>query len=337
VYLPAKVARALAKAAILAALCLALTAPANAEPPTMDTSYAAGKEALKAGDTVGALSHFKAALRLADADERGTWQMLLAIAVTYQRLERPEFAVEYYQRFLKRSDEYRDALTIKWSKRRAMAETDIAKLETTTRTTHGFVTVLSEPPGAAIFLGTVQAGADRDARTTFGMYLRAGSYAITLKREGFKDATRTVDVAEGKLVAIKISLESVAPRVTAIPAAESPVDAGVTATLGDDDDVNLGPWLTLGTGGAVAIASVVLGVLASGVRSDWDGFVETYEREGGTGSLASDTAEYRRNETKTKDLEMGVGIAAGLAAWSGSCWTTPPTRASASLTSQGCS
>lgn len=288
--------------------------PAAEAAPTMDSHYAAGKDALKAGDQTGALEHFKAALKLADADERGTWQMLLAIAVTYQRMDKPGFAVEYYQRFLKRSDEYRDALTVKWSKRRAMAETDIVTLEAKTKTTHGFVTVVSEPPGAAIFLGDVQAGADQDARTTKGMYLRAGTYEVTLKLDGYKEVTRTAEVAEGKLVALRFSLE---PLVTTPKVAVGPADPAeapqVAAKFTPEEDLNLGPWITIGSGGAVAIASVALGIVAAMARSDWEAWVDDYENTDSGASLGRASDEYAELKSKTEGYELAAYVTAGVA------------------------
>jgi len=303
---------------------LVLTTTAHAEPPapeapTMESHYAAGKAALKAGDQAGALHQFKKALALADTDERGTWQMLLAIAVTYQRMDKPGFAVEYYQRFLKRSDEYQDALTVKWSKRREMAETDIAALETRTKATHGFVTVVSEPPGAAIFLGDVQAGADRDARTTFGMYLRAGSYEVTLKLAGYRKVTRTAKVAEGKLVALRVALEPLEPTSTARerPSAAT-TEPGVAAEFAPEGDVNLGPWITIGVGGALTIAGVVLGILAGGARSDWSdarsSYVPTTVGDPDAAiALAANYAEDQALADKTASYETTTGVMAGLA------------------------
>ena len=188
--------------------------------------------------------------------------MMLGIAVTYQRMGRPAFGMEYYKRFLKRSDDYRDALTVKWSNRRSMAERDIEALETTTKTTHGFVTVVSDPPGADIFLGEDQAGADKDAKTTFGMYVRAGQYNVTLKLQGYEEVTRKVEVAEGKLVALKVTLSPVAlaPPVEGQtkPDDSEPKAGDLSAELTLGSEPNLGPWIVFGTGGAVGVASIVL-------------------------------------------------------------------------------
>ena len=159
--------RAVGLGALLLWLSLAtgvLASETAAPPPQAESAeeaYERGKAALRGEDTEGALGHFKSALSLAEGDERTTWQMLLAVAVTYQRMDQPAFAIEYYKRFLKRSDDYRDALTGKWSNRRSNAAQDIEALETKTKATHGFVTVVSQPSGAAVFLDEAQAGADR--------------------------------------------------------------------------------------------------------------------------------------------------------------------------------
>ncbi len=288
-------------------------ASAADETPTVDSEYTAGKEALRGGNPTGALDHFKAALKLASADERATWQMLLAIAVTYQRMDVPEFAIEYYRRFLKRSDEYRDALTVKWSNRRAMAVTDIEALETKTKTTHGYVSVVSNPPGAAIFIDDVQAGADQDAVTTFGMYLREGTYKITIKRAGYKDVSRTVDVARDKLMAVKADLESLTPTSAGAPSTNSgPNTLTATASPPSGDGPGVGPWVTMGVGGAFAVATVVFGALAGGARGEWEdtraGYVPTRDPE----VLAANYAHDRDLADKTAFYEATAGAMAGL-------------------------
>jgi len=294
-------------------------APSKAaeDAPSADAEYQAGKEALSAQNYDKALKRFKHGLKLAQGDERTTWQMMLAVAVTYQRMGRPAFAIEYYKRFLKRSDDYRDALTVKWSNRRSMAERDIEALETTTKTTHGFVTVVSDPPGADIFLGQDQAGADKDAKTTFGMYVRAGRYDVTLKLQGYQEVTRKVEVAEGKLVALKVTLSP----VTLDPPTEGqikPDDSGPKAgdlsaelTLGSEP--NLGPWIVFGTGGAVGVASIVLAVVAMGARSDWEDYAENYQSAGDGDAIQANSDTYDALGQTTKGYELAMSVTAGVA------------------------
>ena len=324
----ARARRALGRHAILLgpALLLGLlvgTAPAAfaADPKdaqadtssSADAEYQAAKEALIASDYPSALKRFKQGLALAQDDERTAWQMMLGIAVTYQRMDRPAFAIEYYKRFLKRSDAYQDALTVKWSNRRAMAERDIGALETTTKTTHGFVTVVSEPPGAAIFLGDDQAGADKDATTTFGMYVRAGRYDVTLRLAGYEPVTRQVEVAEGKLVALKVTLAPLTPKETPPAPAATSTSADLSTEIALGPEPNLGPWIVVGTGGAVAIASVVLGVVAMGARSDWENFTAEYQAVGDGDAIQANSDTYDDLKQTTEGYELAMGVTAGVA------------------------
>jgi tetratricopeptide (TPR) repeat protein len=312
-------------ACLLLGLLVGVTSAASAAPPTptpdatnpAEAEYNAGKEALKSSDFAEALRRFKQGLTLAQDDERTAWQMMLGIAVTYQRMDRPAFAIEYYKRFLKRSDAYQDALTGKWSNRRSMAERDIEALETTTKTTHGFLTVVSEPPGAAIFLGADQAGADKDATTTFGMYVRAGRYDVTLRLAGYEPATRQVEVAEGKLVALKVRLSSLTPSVTPKETAAAPAATSTSAALSTEvtlgPEPNLGPWIVVGTGGTVAIASVVLGVVAMGARSDWETFTTDYQATGDSDAIQAGSDTYDDLKQTTEGYELAMGVTAGVA------------------------
>ena len=291
----------------------ALSSVASAE-----AAYEAGKTALRGDDTAQALAHFKRALKLADGDERTTWQMLLAVAVTYQKMDRPAFAIEYYTRFLKRSDDYRDALTGKWSNRRANAAEDIEALETKTKATHGFVTVVSEPSGAAVLLDGAQAGADGDAITTFGGYVKAGSYQVTLRLEGHREVTRTITVREGKLVALKERLESLTsvvamppPHSQGLPSAGEEPALSAAVTL--EQPSKLGPWIVIGTGGAMAVTGAVLGAMAASSRSEWTAFAEGYEPSGQSELIAQQSARYAELESETKGLELGMVISAAAA------------------------
>lgn len=315
----ARLARAVACAWTLSLASMVLAeAPPAPQASSAESEYEAGKAALKADDKAAALGHFKAALALAEGDERTTWQMLLAVAVTYQRMDEPAFAIEYYKRFLKRSDDYRDALTGKWSKRRANAAEDIEALETKTKATHGFVTVVSEPRGASVFLGDTQAGADRDATTTFGGYVKAGSYRVTLRLEGYEEVTRTIAVEEGKLFALKETLKPL-PSALESPASREAGGAAIATApvvskgVEIGDELELGPWIVMGSGGALAITGVVLGVMAASSRGEWTDFVESYEPSGQGELIAEQSARYEELESQTKGYELGAAISAAVA------------------------
>ncbi len=109
--------------------CLVGTAFATTQPrtvraaedagPTAEVAalYDRGKSALATGDAESALRHFRACLAGVQGDEPNTWQMLLAVALAYERLHRDAAAIEYYEVFLERSRPHEAALSEKWRRR----------------------------------------------------------------------------------------------------------------------------------------------------------------------------------------------------------------------------
>ncbi len=96
---------------------ITLAPQAHAEAPEVMREYELGKKALKTHKPAVALTHFKAALAQADRSLGSTWQMLLAVALTYQKLEQPAFAAEMFRRFLAVTEEHSALMTQKWKTR----------------------------------------------------------------------------------------------------------------------------------------------------------------------------------------------------------------------------
>ena len=72
---------------VLMAMTAVIATPAFAAAPTSAAeAYEQGKAALKAGDTQGAITAFKAGLGLAGADEGRRWQCMLALGLSYDQL-----------------------------------------------------------------------------------------------------------------------------------------------------------------------------------------------------------------------------------------------------------
>jgi tetratricopeptide (TPR) repeat protein len=255
-----------------------LTPTAHAEDPKVETNYSAGKAALKGGKLDDALTHFKTALSLSKGDEGRTWQMLLAIALTYKERAEPHHAIEYYRRFLKQTEADQDMMQVKWKRRREMASRDLAEVELLSESTHGFVPVKSTPPGAKLFVNGKPGGADGDAVSPFGLILPAGTHTIGVQLKGYKPFERTVSVRAGGAHPLKVTLEFIV--ATPPPAAATPkpqvsepasaepamptVDVALTASAGDEEAGSpLGAWITIGAGGAAAIAAVAMSAMAS--------------------------------------------------------------------------
>jgi len=307
-------------------------APAvHAATTETDRLYEQGKAALDEGDHDGALAHFKEALQRAGTDEGTAWQMMLAIAVTYRAKGEVGYAIEYYRRFLARSDRHRAVLTKKWLKRRSLVEADIGSQEAEAGRTHGFVSITTEPDGAKIFIDDRRAGADSDALAPHGAFLKPGAHRIRVELEGFVAVEAEVTAAAGKLQPLTLRLEAVpveaaplaAPEPAAPVAAAPEPDVAIAAVhVPAEGEGSLGPWLLIGGASAAAVASVVLTVLGEAKNgklnrlgketSGWN--AETYAQTG---------AQWRTTESERDTLRAASGAlyaVAGAAVAGGVLW-----------------
>lgn len=261
---------------------VALGSPeAGAMPPDAEKEYEAGKAALKAGVAEAALRHFREAMGLAAGDERDTWQLLLAMALAHEALDAPGHAIETYRRFLARTEELASVLDAKWRERRRLAEESIATLEKRAMERHGYVAVASEPGGAALFVGGVRAGAEGDATTPFGVYLKPGEARIRLELPGHAPAEVTVRVEAGKLAPVKLVLVP-SGGVVAEGASGEPRDglsstgpsstgpASVVRRESAPSGAGLGPWLLAGAGVLTAGSGILFTMRAAEAESELD-------------------------------------------------------------------
>ncbi|MDP6942934.1 MAG: PEGA domain-containing protein [Myxococcota bacterium] len=243
----------------------------TAEEATPEALYDAGKAKLTAGDAPGALVDFKRALLGAErtGDLGLNWQLLIAIAFTYREADKPGHAIEYFRRFLDSTERHRDALNEKWRKRRELAGGDIAQLERAANATHGYATVASTPPGAAITIDGVRAGADGDRVTPFGLYLKPGEYLIGVTLEGYEPKEARLKVAAGKLLplafdltAITLAPDPAAPERTAGAASDpSPIPGPTLVAVAESEGPSFAPWAVIGAGGAILVTGVALAVV----------------------------------------------------------------------------
>lgn len=259
------VARTLAVALLTSVL--ALSAPAtHAETPSVQSQYDAGKQALKDGAPEQALTHFKEALVRSDGSRGITWQLLLAVALTYQDLDRLVAAHEYFKRFLTVTEKHRDLMPRKWLKRRELVKGDLDQLEAQLDKTHALVMVRSTPSGAALSLDGERAGADGDATAPCPLYVAPGEHTLSASLDGHKTASRTLPLAKGSMVTVELLLEAsdepVAPLkpVSAQPP-PVPVEATVAVEASDTSGPGSGPWWVIGGAGAAAVGGVLMTVL----------------------------------------------------------------------------
>jgi tetratricopeptide (TPR) repeat protein len=269
-----------ARSALVIALVMAMTSVALAgEPaPTADSEYTRGKAALKAGDPSGALSAFKAGLKLAGDDE-AAWHLVLACALAYEKGGQLHHAIEYYQRFFEESEQHQDALSPKWKRRRTLVQRDMARLEKQIATSHGYVTVATEPSGVQVLVDGVRAGADGDATSPVGFYLPAGDHVLSVRLAGHQLAEQTIALAAGKIRPLRFVLEPepIPPppddtRAEAVDDLDDTPETDAYLSTEETPGAGLGPWLVIGSGGAMAIAAITTAAMGAGARSDWDSY-----------------------------------------------------------------
>ena len=304
-----------------------------------EAAYEAGKAKLKSGDTAGAIDAFKAGLGLAGTDEGRRRQLILALGLSFDRAGEPAHAIESYQRFLDQTKAHGDILSPKWRNRRELVAQDIKKLEARIAATHGYVTVLSEPAGAAISLGGVRAGATQDLTSPAGFYLAQGNYRVTLSLDGFEPAQAQIRVSPGGMSPIKVTLSAVTPALKAparhpdtltdqeaLTTKEVTASSGATlsAEVSLGQSPSLGPWMLIASGGALVIAGGVTSALALSAHGEYEDYVSTIpaelpsegERErifGETEALSDEVDMYTAMSGAL--LGVGVGAAVGGLIW----------------------
>ena len=91
--------------------------------------YQDAKDKLRDGAYTEALLGFKKILPMVVGDEEGTWQILVAVALTYEKMGEPVHAAQYYARFLARIEPQKESLNSKWKQRYRLAHETLAELE----------------------------------------------------------------------------------------------------------------------------------------------------------------------------------------------------------------
>ena len=244
-------------------------------------AYEAGKGELRAGKFESALKTFRSGLDAVESDQLETWQLLLGAALASEKLEKGADAIEYYRRFLDASEGAEKLLPPKWRERRQVVSDAVDELQRKLNLTHGYLTISSTPPKAAIFVNGVRAGVDANATTPFGLFLKGGSYEIRIERGGFEPSVKTVELEVGKLKPLALTMTEVvvAPPVVTQPApakvgteAQTPMVAA-RVSLGEEPSGGLSVpgWALIGSGGAVVIGGIVMTVLGAMTHADMAG------------------------------------------------------------------
>lgn len=244
---------------LILSLCLAMALPATAgsaraQPsPEADARYEDGKTLLTKGRYDEALSAFKEALGLTE-EEGQRWQLMLAVALTYEKMEKPVFALEYYRRFLNVSSSHAAAMGPKWKQRRRVAEDTVRLLEAAIFDDHGLVSIQSTPTGARLTVDGAPAGAD-GAISPFGAYVAPGTHTVRGELMGYEPAEVEVVVVAGKLHPVTLELKPIHTPEPEAPTViyRTPPGPSASALVG---------WVLVGTGVAVGAGGAAFTMLA---------------------------------------------------------------------------
>ena len=95
------------------------------------------------------------------------WQLLVALAVTYDKSEKWVAALEYYERFLRALTPQLSESDQKLRDRYELAVQTRHDLQARLSKTHSRISLDSEPQGASVWIDGSPAGVDQDAKTPF--------------------------------------------------------------------------------------------------------------------------------------------------------------------------
>ena len=308
---------------LLAIFGLLLSAPgASAEAPEVAQQYELGKQALDAGKPAEALGHFKTALSQADRSLGSTWQMLLAVALTYQELKQPANAAEMFRRFLEVTRSHDDLMTEKWRTRREVVRQELTALEQTLSETHAVVMVKSTPPGAGITVDGEPAGVDGDALTPTRLWLAPGEHTIALSLKGHEPVIQSFTTRAGQLDSFAPTLS---PQAKQSPKSEQLPDAPTLSAeliVTSESEASIAPWIVMsGAGAALVLGGVFLG-LAEGEAAVLDDIAAQGDPQAlGAGSDAYDNWEAAKANLDTYDATaIAMFSIGGAAAIGGLVW-----------------
>ncbi len=309
-----------------------------------DSLVERGRAALESGDYSVALRRFMVALEMVDGGDAESWRMLLAIAVTYDQMGQLGHAAEFHRKFLMRAQQHAEFLSPAWAKRVEVAKRDVDRIMKKAATTHGFLSVVSQPPGASISVDGRPVGAMGDGQTPFLLFLEPGVHHIRLSRPGYIDEAREIRIAATAIRALDVVLtqgsargvrpiEPVEELPTSEPTSEpTPLggsEAGGEAAGAPERPSALGPWLTLASGGVgLALGALFTAMAASehsalmDERAAWtsevSGAAEVNSGQRAEASLSWDAREERQRAYEASAIGLyaaGAALLGGGVLW----------------------
>jgi len=233
--------------------------------PEQENRYLTGKAALKSQDYPKAVDLFGELLKEIKLNNEDRWQLLVALAVTYDKAEEWVSALEYYERFLRALTPQLAESDQKWRDRYELAVQTRHDLQARLSKTHTRVSLDSEPQGAMVWIDGTAAGVDKDARTPFVAYVVPGEHVFSLISQGPRGTSRAEKVMSITLNQPQSWMASMRENAAVLDAVKAP------STMGSTDLVrpyNTLGWTVLGSGIASGLGGLIFSVQALGTHDE---------------------------------------------------------------------
>jgi tetratricopeptide (TPR) repeat protein len=266
--------------ALLPALALAQTPPADGAMEEGKGHFQRGVAIFHEGDFRGALVEFRRAYDLTH-----NYKVLYNLGQTQFELQDYAGALGSFQRYLADGGAEIDAA------RRASVEDDLKKLAGRVAK----IEIKTNAAGAEVTIDDVLVGrAPLDAPVLVSM----GRRKVAVQKGALPPSVRYVEVAAGDVATVSLDLAeapTIAPPVTAVPPVAPSPPASPPRT---------GVWISLGVTGALLTGAVVTGVLAVGAHSDAEDKIHM---------LGVSSADVASAHSKTAALALATDILGGAA------------------------
>jgi hypothetical protein len=222
-----------------------------------------------------------------------------------------------YRRYVKALHFGREALA---SEARPLSRKQKEELEQVVARADGFVarfSVTTVPSDATLTVDGYPAVRAPDG----SVLLDPGQHELTATTDDGLSARRTVNAESGRPGKLTITLadaarDELADKTFPAPAAEPPTtqDVEVKPEAEQESGSSIGPWVVMGAGGAVLIASAITGALTASAEQD---LLDAGCDEMPCGSSQKDTLDRGKDLQLATNVLLGVGIAtvAGGALW----------------------
>ena len=179
--------------------------------PEQENRYLEGKDLLRAAQFTEASKVFLELLEQCRLNNEDRWQLLVALAVTYDKSDQWVAALEYYEAFLRALTPMLTETDQKWRGRYELAVQTRHDIQARLSGKLGRITLDSEPKGAEVWINGERAGVTGNATTPFVAYLPPGEHTISLvlsSPRGVARAEKGFEVALGKPTSWMASLRS---------------------------------------------------------------------------------------------------------------------------------